>query len=404
MWYDNLKQIKQFIDEYNKKPSQHSKNKEETVLGCWISTQQKNYNNATYIMKVEYRQNWEEFINDLKYKQYFMSKDEIWYNNLNKVKGFIDNNNKRPSKNAKNKEERILGLWIKTKQKNYKDEKLIMKEIKFRNEWEKFVLNPQYAKYFNTDYISDEIKEKYEDFDFTENNMEDIEELSEEEIEDKPRKPVKKSVYLKPKKEKTEETQESKIKRATSAYQKIGKKMSQQKSINTKQMFELDESLWHQYHDNRDISFKGFDVQDEIPINKIINYLETRKNHRLKILDLGCGRNLIHQHFKDNKKLSVTGYDYVSNNGSEVCDISDMPDEYDSVNICVMSQALMGHNWKEYIDEAVRVLMYNGELIISESTERYDSIKEYLEEKEMYIKEDEYDEGKRWFMIKCLKG
>ena len=60
-----------------------------------------------------------------------------------------------------------------------------------------------------------------------------------------------------------------------------------------------------QYHKARDFSFMGYE-QTEVPVNKIISYLETKKNHRLKILDLGCGRNLIKQHFKDNKKFTIT--------------------------------------------------------------------------------------------------
>ena len=50
--------------------------------------------------------------------------------------------------------------------------------------------------------------------------------------------------------------------------------------------------------------------QDEIPINKIIKYLESKSKHKLKILDLECGRNLIYQHFKYNKKMTIIGYDY----------------------------------------------------------------------------------------------
>jgi hypothetical protein len=29
------------------------------------------------------------------------------------------------------------------------------------------------------------------------------------------------------------------------------------------------------------------------------------------VLDLGCGRNLIYKYFKDNKKMSIIGYDYL---------------------------------------------------------------------------------------------
>jgi len=60
-----------------------------------------------------------------------------------------------------------------------------------------------------------------------------------------------------------------------SNYQKISKKMSSQKSSITKEMFNNNPELWTEYHDARDFSFQGYDNQDEIPINKIIKYLET---------------------------------------------------------------------------------------------------------------------------------
>ena len=74
-----------------------------------------------------------------------------------------------------------------------------------------------------------------------------------------------------------------------------------------------------------------------VPINKIIKYLESKSKHKLKILDLGCGRNLIYQHFKDNKKMTIIGYDYVSFNDSIECNISNLPDEDDSIKICIYS-------------------------------------------------------------------
>jgi hypothetical protein len=45
----------------------------------------------------------------------------------------------------------------------------------------------------------------------------------------------------------------------------------------------------------------------------------------------------------------------------------------------------MGFNWKKYLNEGVRVLEYNGEIIISESIERYKTIKENLKELKMKI-------------------
>jgi hypothetical protein len=82
----------------------------------------------------------------------------------------------------------------------------------------------------------------------------------------------------------------------------------------------------------------------------------------------------------------------------------------------------MGFNWKEYLNECIRVLEYNGEIIISEIIERYETIKEYLEELKMKIIIDDYietnfickenllnskatllNETNRWFLIHSIK-
>ena len=116
---------------------------------------------------------------------------------------------------------------------------------------------------------------------------------------------------------------------------------------------------------------------------------------------------LIKEYFKDNNKFNITGYDYVSHNGSIECDISKLPDEDESVDVCVFSQALMGSNWKDYINEAVRVLRYNGEIIISESVCRYEIIKEHIKSLGLHIKIDDCKEKlklmiwetNRWFYL-----
>ena len=63
----------------------------------------------------------------------------------------------------------------------------------------------------------------------------------------------------------------------------------------------------------------------------------------------------------------------------------------------------MGNNWKGYLDESKRILRYNGEMIISESSERYEIIKNYLIELDMKIINEEYDKNKRWFYINVIK-
>ena len=71
---------------------------------------------------------WTEFISDVKYKNYFISNDDIWINHLKNVKKYIDENNKRPSKSDKNIILKQWGKWISHTQENYVKIAYIMKD------------------------------------------------------------------------------------------------------------------------------------------------------------------------------------------------------------------------------------------------------------------------------------
>jgi len=366
LWSNKLNKVKQYIDKHKKTPSEIDKNNDIKRLGSWLSLQQTNYKNKQQIMKDnKIREIYEKFIND--YQKYFMSNEEIWLNNLNKVKQYIDKNNKKPLITDENKDIQKLSTWIRDQQTKYKNKQRVMKDDKIKEIYEKFIND--YQEYFPNNPA---IQEK---------------------------RIIKKSTTIKPKTDSLKESLGEKQKRMLSEYQEITKKMSVQNSKNTNEMFKGNVKLWHQYHDNRDISFKGYDNQNEIPINKIMDYLKTKENKKLNILDLGCGRNLIKQYFEKNKKFEITGYDHVSFNGSIECDISELPNDDETVDVCIFSQSLMGSNWKEYIVEAIRVLRYNGELIISESVERYDNIKQYIDNLGLHYKKIDYSETNRWFYL-----
>jgi molybdopterin biosynthesis enzyme MoaB len=371
-WYTNLELTKAYIEANDKRPSNGDKDKSIKTMGYWISNQLTNYKDSKYIMEnPEIRQAWKDFITNPRYAKFFISNDDGWYNKLETVKCYIDMNKSRPKNNDKDHDIKILASWIRTQLTNYKDSKYIMTNPEIRQAWEDFTSDPKYSKYFTQE-----------------------------------QKPAPKSTTIKPKIktiDELKETEVQKLQRQQSEYQELTKKMATQKSETTNQMFTTTPSLWHSYHDSRDFSFKGYDKQDEIPLNKIIKKLETKHKHKLNILDLGCGRNLIQEHFKDNKKFTVTGYDYVSYNGSKVADISQLPEEDESINICVYSQSLMGSNWKDYLAEGYRVLVYNGEMIISESIERYDQVKDHLEAIGMRIIDPEYSETNRWFYMYAIK-
>ena len=68
----NLKKVKDYIDENNKKPSENNTESVINFLGRWIKTQKYNYKNKTQNMKdINIYNKWTEFINDEKYKTYF---------------------------------------------------------------------------------------------------------------------------------------------------------------------------------------------------------------------------------------------------------------------------------------------------------------------------------------------
>ena len=370
------------------------------------------YKNNKEIMKnKEIRKKWKDFINNPKYKKYIQSNEELWNDNLSQLINYIKKNNKKPSQYDKNKEIKSLGKWICHQIQNYKKTIRIMKNSAIKKKWENFIT--KYQKYFpknpaiQDDYQSDsdyEDSSSYKDSDNETNSDEDSDLESDDEI---PKKTNTKSVYKSKELSSTSNTKTSNTKFTPSSYQKLGRKMSTQKSTTTRKMFQEDKTLWHQYHDHRDTSFQGYKEQEQLPINMIAKMLEQRKKHKLKILDLGCGRNHFYNRYKEHKNFKITGYDYISYNESKVADISELPEEDDTVDICIFSQSLMGYNWKDYLKEAYRVLRYHGEIIVCETSEKYQDVLDTCEKlgfvKMKEISSDSGDKENRWFYLTMVK-
>jgi hypothetical protein len=68
-----------------------------------------------------------------------MSNDERWNDTLEKVRLYIETNNKLPSQHNKNKDIKQLGMWISHQKNNYSKQENIMKEENIRNKWEDFI-------------------------------------------------------------------------------------------------------------------------------------------------------------------------------------------------------------------------------------------------------------------------
>lgn len=136
IWYNTLNKLKSYINENKKLPSQTNKDPEIKKLAKWLIKQQYYYPLKEKIMKLsEVRNAWEEF---LKETDCFKSSEEIWYNTLNKVKIYINENKKRPSSKSKDPEIKKLGKWIYYQKNNYSNKTSAMYFSKIRNDWEKF--------------------------------------------------------------------------------------------------------------------------------------------------------------------------------------------------------------------------------------------------------------------------
>jgi len=57
-------------------------------------------------------------VNDNKYKEYFLSDEEKWYNKLENTKLFIDKEYRKPSTTSENKNEKKIGKWISRQKEN----------------------------------------------------------------------------------------------------------------------------------------------------------------------------------------------------------------------------------------------------------------------------------------------
>ena len=373
-WRSNLYQVQKYIDENNKRPSCHDKNKEIKCLGKWIQHQLSNYKSKSQIMKnEEIRKEWEEFIN--KNQIYFQSNEEEWRSNLIQVQKYIDENNKRPSTYDKNKEINKLGQWIQHQLSNYKSKSQIMKNEEIRIEWEEFINKNQI--YLNI------------------------------------LKPLqKKSNELKiPKPKENKQIKETPIERKQRFKSKISELHQKYIIMNSKNLheqFQTNTQLWYEYHDILKENESSFE-EENIPRNRIIKELEKIKTKRtIQIADLGCGLAKISNHFQNHSKFHFINYDHISCDEKVISqDITNLPDEEYSIEIAILCMSLWGSNCKDAIKEAYRILETGGKLYIIEPSKRWiqfdtmeNKLKTSLEQSGFKIKEEQIDKFSFFICVK----
>ena len=145
LWVETLGQLRKFIQDNARRPSQHTKNKDEKKLASWIGTQQKNYKAKQCVMENdEIYKKWEEFVDNS--EQYFKTNDDEWEEMFAKTEEFIITNRKRPSSESKCMDEKKMGSWILNQQNNYNKNQQRMKNEEMREKWLVFI--NKYVEFF----------------------------------------------------------------------------------------------------------------------------------------------------------------------------------------------------------------------------------------------------------------
>jgi len=148
-WIENLEKLKLFIDINNKRPSEDSTDENIKKLGKWTTDQLSHFKNNTKGMKnVENNEIFKDFINNDKYKKYFLLPIDAWNYRLETIKKYMDDNNKRPTDRDPNEIIRSYGNWINNQQKHYKKQDQIMEDELIREKWRKFIKESKYNKFF----------------------------------------------------------------------------------------------------------------------------------------------------------------------------------------------------------------------------------------------------------------
>jgi superfamily II DNA or RNA helicase len=388
-WKINYKNMCDYIVSYKKQPSHGCGSKDENVksLGRWVSCQKKNYDLrgsefSKQIMKTnpEIWQIWTDTLTDEKYSEALADPVQTWKNTHQKMCLHIDENGKTPSVYSKKSEETKLANWVFSQRAKYDPRgsefsKNIMKTSEIWQIWTETIqkypcLKKQGQESPGPSQQTPSPKPK---------------------PKPKPRLVIKKSHLIpNPSLEcsapvSIPNPSNSKRVITDSPYKLTGRAWSSQKSTTTHEKLRSNPAEWHAYHVARDISFQGYADQSQIPRNRVIAHLGDKRKHRLRILDLGCGRNNIAQHYADvdkNHKFAIQGYDHIAEEGSgaRVGNIADLAaqEEDESADICIYSQSLMGSDWRNYLTEGHRMLRYNGEFIISEHIKMLDDVRAEL--------------------------
>jgi hypothetical protein len=161
-WLDNLREIEEYVQIHKQLPNHTNKDENTRYLASWVSFQKENYKlNKQIMINEEIRKLWEEIVN--KYQEVFKTTEEIWKDNLNNLKEYINIHNKLPTSCNQDETIKSLGLWTRNQTKNYDKKQYIMKNYEIQTLWEDF-MKENNKLFLNNEELWIENKHKIEEY------------------------------------------------------------------------------------------------------------------------------------------------------------------------------------------------------------------------------------------------
>ncbi len=138
IWLKNLDSVKKFITVNQKVPNSCVKDKSEAKLSRWIQTQRDNFkNNSRRLSSEHYRKIWLDFLDE--FDEFMKSKETIWLEKLKNLKNFLQENDRLPSEEAKETNEKKLGRWVSDQRSYYKNYLENGKKFDYAEHWKTFI-------------------------------------------------------------------------------------------------------------------------------------------------------------------------------------------------------------------------------------------------------------------------
>ena len=137
IWHIRMNDVKKYIEQHKKLPSEDHVDDNIKVLGRWLTYQKANYKQTKGPMKdQQIKQEWEEFTKT--YEELLMNNVEIWHKKFQKLQDFVSKNNKLPTEARVSADLRWLAKWASEQRFKYKNNRQIMKDPQIRQQWEDF--------------------------------------------------------------------------------------------------------------------------------------------------------------------------------------------------------------------------------------------------------------------------